>query len=87
MSMIYGGRKDGDHSGLSQQTQAGLIQLDRQSAQQPAPPPMEPVYKTGSDQSKVTNESGLRAALKKQGFSDAEVDRRVSQYKGQTGLR
>jgi hypothetical protein len=93
MAMFYGSkdskRADGkqDHSGFGLQTQKGLIELDQSGGQQPAPPPIEPKYKTGSDQGKVTNESGLRASLKARGLSDSEVDRMVSQHKAQTGLR
>lgn len=52
-----------------------------------APQQSAPAYKGGSDQGKLTNEDGLRKALKQRGLSDRQVEEMVAQHKKSTGLR
>lgn len=85
--MLMGGKTS---DGVSMQTHKAMKEASVGPYDAPPPASVAPKETNIQNQvgsTKITNESGLRSALKARGFSDSEVDRQVAQYKASTGLR
>jgi hypothetical protein len=85
---IIGGSKI---DGVSVSTHAGMKEAGVGPYDAPPPPPTPPPQTTsqrsqvGSTQ--ISNEAGLRNALKARGLSDSEIDQKIRTNKRQTGYR
>jgi hypothetical protein len=86
-NIINGNKSDG----VSASTHAGMKEAGVGPYEVPAPPPPPPPQTTsqrsqvGSTQ--MSNEAGLRNALKARGLTDAQIDEKIKTNKQQTGLR